>query len=116
MTKTMKELRNDWITALRSGEYVQARGGLCRNGGYCCLGVAAKVIGISDDILEDTDSGGARNAYEDIKKAYGLEHSLGIYNDGSHALYTHNDSDKWNFNQIADLIETAPSGLFIQDE
>jgi hypothetical protein len=36
---------NKWITALRSGEYTQGKGMLCRNGEYCCLGVLSKVQG-----------------------------------------------------------------------
>lgn len=34
-----KEIKEKWITALRSGEYRQTDGSLCNNGGYCCLGV-----------------------------------------------------------------------------
>lgn len=31
------------IAALRSGDYQQARGALCKDGGYCCLGVFCEV-------------------------------------------------------------------------
>lgn len=34
-----------WTAALESGEYSQVSSSLCRNGGYCCLGVACKVAG-----------------------------------------------------------------------
>jgi hypothetical protein len=37
--------RAAWLTALRSGAYVQARGALRIGDGYCCLGVAEDVRG-----------------------------------------------------------------------
>lgn len=33
------DLKARWVTALRSGEYAQAKGSLRRKDGYCCLGV-----------------------------------------------------------------------------
>jgi hypothetical protein len=33
------EIRTQWCAALRSGKYTQAKAGLRRDGGYCCLGV-----------------------------------------------------------------------------
>lgn len=69
-----KEFAEKWLTTLRSEDYIQTEGTLfrpdCENmdeyledpsigGGYCCLGIAAKVCGISDsemlydDLLED---------------------------------------------------------------
>lgn len=45
---TVEENQREWLAALRSGDFKQGQGTLrdCE-GGYCCLGVAAKVI---DDI------------------------------------------------------------------
>lgn len=43
------ELKRVWLEALRSGEYKQTKGtlhNLC-DGGFCCLGVAAKVWGVA---------------------------------------------------------------------
>lgn len=34
-----------WAEALRSGEYQQCHAALARDGGYCCLGVLAKLAG-----------------------------------------------------------------------
>lgn len=33
------EIKTKWTTALRSGKYKQGKGGLCRDGKFCCLGV-----------------------------------------------------------------------------
>ena len=32
-----------WLAALRSGNYVQGKGTLCKDGAYCCLGVACNL-------------------------------------------------------------------------
>lgn len=47
-----KEFATKWIAALRSGEYQQGNG-LLRNfkNEYCCLGVACKIQGVSDENL-----------------------------------------------------------------
>ena len=35
-----QEIKNRWVSALRSGEYKQGKGALCSiNNEYCCLGV-----------------------------------------------------------------------------
>jgi hypothetical protein len=46
--KMPSKLKKDWVAALRSGEYQQAKGRLCKVGeftgtGYCCLGVLEMV-------------------------------------------------------------------------
>lgn len=64
LTQEQKDNVSKLITALRSGEYAQGKGALCEREviqtpdgecvvtnkvkGYCCLGVAAKVLGIAD--------------------------------------------------------------------
>ena len=42
---TAKE-KQDWIAALRSGDYAQGRGTMKRDGRYCCLGVFAELQGV----------------------------------------------------------------------
>lgn len=38
--------RNEWVAALRSGKYTQAKGELClENGSKCCLGVVSHLQG-----------------------------------------------------------------------
>lgn len=45
MTLMRRKIRDEWVTALRSGEYAQTKGLLCaldnsdKPVGYCCLGV-----------------------------------------------------------------------------
>jgi hypothetical protein len=111
-TRERDELTAEWLKALRSGEYAQTTKVLCNKDpglgevGYCCLGVAGKLIGLSDEeLMEPTYP-----SYHLIQEAYGLAHNMGIYAGG--ALYYHNDRDGWDFNKIADLIESRPEGLF----
>ena len=93
-----KAIKEKWVKALRSGRYKQAKECLYNGGGYCCLGVLARVQGaktneLGDEYLED-----------DLKKyAAGLrldsQKVLARMNDGSG-----NDYSK-TFKEIADYIE-----------
>ena len=46
-------IQNMWIEALRSGKYKQGRLFLRREGKYCCLGVAADLLGSKDLLRSD---------------------------------------------------------------
>lgn len=46
MPKMDPKLKAEWVEALRSGEYKQGSGALLsQDGGYCCLGVLAEILG-----------------------------------------------------------------------
>lgn len=84
-----------WLDALRSGKYAQTRGKLTDGNGYCCLGVAGCVIGMTDARL----SRNAKDAYVAIGRAVDMDaikRSLCI---------EMNDSEKKTFPEIADEIE-----------
>ena len=49
--KLPKKFKEKWLIALRGGKYKQGIGCLCKNGAYCCIGIAGKVQGLSDDFL-----------------------------------------------------------------
>ena len=38
-----KDIKEEWLTALRSGEYVKDKGQLNYKGNYCCLGVLCEI-------------------------------------------------------------------------
>lgn len=44
-----KELKEKWVTALRSGEYRQTTGELKDEYGYCCLGVLCDIANVKRD-------------------------------------------------------------------
>ena len=45
------EIKEKWLTALRSGNYKQTKGTLRKNNSFCCLGVLCDIV--KDDIVED---------------------------------------------------------------
>jgi len=114
-----------WLEALRSGEYDQARGRLMRNLynayktpmddgslGYCCLGVACKVMNMPESFLERGES----LDKNDFKDWFGID-PLGnpeepaVYPYPGHrdwvSVATLNDSDKYTFEEIADALEAT---------
>tara|TARA_R110000850_G_scaffold99693_5_gene206527 strand:- start:161 stop:490 length:330 start_codon:yes stop_codon:yes gene_type:complete len=64
----LPETIETWVTALESGEYGQCMGTLHKDGGYCCLGVYAKVVlGYSDaKITSKTNIEGPTDVYNEI--------------------------------------------------
>lgn len=46
-----KEFGKKFVAALRSGDYTQGRHGLYTETGYCCLGVAAHICGVPNELL-----------------------------------------------------------------
>jgi hypothetical protein len=112
-----RRLAGLWLAALRSGKYKQGKGTLYdpKTGGYCCLGVLQMV---ADGHVE---------RYEQLPSALWLyDHGVKFISQGevefgvghaqlqcsspyipslSNGLATINDSGKYNFHELADLIE-----------
>lgn len=107
-----------WTKALRSGEYKQTTASLQDNNGYCCLGVACKVFIPEHKLILKTPGsysltghsvgqlvGGIPNeqcAPEWLKKIN--DH---FTNKTGSELIDLNDSEKYNFNEIADALEAV---------
>lgn len=127
--KTPEEARAELTAALRSGAYLQGVGQL-RDGRerYCCLGVGCEISGLGKWVpsnatgyaweYEVTNANGscerARNVFpEAVMKYFGFATIGGSYGESLRAgsLWQDNDSHGKNFNQIADIIESAPEGL-----
>lgn len=109
-----KELYKEWVAALRSGEYPQARNQLQTVKGYCCLGVACEVArkhGIEvvesiftiDGKIVKMLTGLDLALQPHVCEAFGLGDCGYIPNHGT-ALTVIND-DGTPFSAIADLIE-----------
>ena len=102
-----------WLAALRSGDYQQGTGQLKNGDRYCCLGVACEISGLGawefDNYrcLSDVHSG---SLPKEVQRALGLASDVGWV--GEKSLVSLNDIEKLTFNQIADLIESRPEGLF----
>ena len=106
----LTENQQKWVAALRSGDYEQGRGSLQRGDKYCCLGVAcvvAEINGVSVTKFEGEIDGGGLWSQKAVKDWVGLSDKEG-------RLISANDRDEWSFAEIADLIESNPSGLFVK--
>lgn len=115
----MNNNRKLWIDALRSGLYQQTVGHLNQGDNYCCLGVACEVyqqeVGDLTIVRSAIDGirsydGDPKLLPEKVRKWLGLTANDGAYEEGS--LVSLNDSRGYSFEDIADLIETDPEGLF----
>jgi hypothetical protein len=52
------DIKERWVTALRSGEYKQTTGSLNNGRGYCCLGVLCELLKDESDLFNKyTDDG-----------------------------------------------------------
>jgi len=89
-----REFAEKWVAALRSGEYKQSTKNLYNDAGYCCLGVACKIEGISDDAMFGV-------VYPNIK--WVPEHLQ--YNNLQIECANLNDQQHKSFPEIADWIE-----------
>jgi hypothetical protein len=128
--KIPKIIGQKWVDALRSGEYIQGKTTLCMTNDddnentYCCLGVAAKCMGYTDqelvkhDLLSSMDESllGESLANQmlnldagDINRS--AEDILTILNDGCQLFpllqkrFNLGDSQSLTFLEIADFIE-----------
>jgi hypothetical protein len=85
------EFTQPWLDALGSGEYKQGQHALECDSAYCCLGVAAKLMGAGfDDTFENYDA---------------ISTLLGMSKEERGKLITYNDGDGLTFHEIADEIE-----------
>lgn len=122
----LNENAKKWVAALRSGKYTQGRSVLNQNDrAFCCLGVACEVAIESGIPVEKKISGfGQTRKYNNASTVLpslvmdwlGLESASGSFHrtvGGLHSsLVSVNDSAQFTFNEIADLIESEPKGLF----
>lgn len=91
------KLKADWVKALRSGEYRQARRTLRSGRGYCCLGVLCRVANIPIARNGQTVSASCGGDYAPIATIVGGE--------SMNHLMTLNDNLGKSFPEIADYIE-----------
>lgn len=115
-----QEIKDQWIAALRSGEYKQTRGNLYRCGRYCCLGVLCDLAekagvveirqvnghvayGTNDEFAYALDSTDVLP--KSVQAWAGLDDENPAPEGSDYALSEYNDSLGRDFNDIADLIE-----------
>lgn len=108
-----REQFNKWVKALRSGRYKQAKGSLQHEDGYCCLGVACKVIIPKNklkykynNLLKGGFPFSQPNAPKWLKE---IDNDFRNRNEDKSSLSFLNDDRNYTFEQIADaLVEAYP--------
>lgn len=107
-TKTDKKQFTKWLKALRSDKYSQATNALQNKNGYCCLGVACKVLIPKDqqklfgDFLEGcmpTRQPHAPKWLTNINEDFAAKSRSGS------EIIELNDTKKYTFKQIANRLE-----------
>lgn len=95
-----KELRDKWVAALRSGEYIQGQETLrdTLNNTYCCLGVLCKVSG-----SPNWDGEHMHGDYAFLQAC--AQKELGISAEDANRCVLLNDKEGKSFPEIADYIE-----------
>jgi hypothetical protein len=137
----MNENAKKLVHALRSGKYEQTTGLLKDETGFCCLGVACDLYaqefpdeaywhGDDSAIFFDGEDQQSTNLTEAVKEWLGFKDTSGRYDVDpewlenlkkntespiGHNWFLTNDNDvaKRSFNEIADIIESEPEGLFV---
>jgi len=102
-----KEELKKWITALRSGNFNQSSLKLQSKWGYCCLGVACKVLIPQEKLKFNFQGllyGGTPEDQPHSPKWLG-EINKDLFEKTGRSLTNLNDTDKLSFNQIADELE-----------
>lgn len=108
------EVKEKWLTALRSGEYPQTKGALHNTEGYCCLGVLCDIAakeGIVNELppgeyhLYGTFNGASSYLPVEVRVWAGLWDEQGNPSTDVYlGLPTVNDNGG-TFEEIADLIQ-----------
>ena len=110
-----KKHRQEWVAALRSGDYKQSYRRLRIGDRYCCLGVACEVSKLNS---WEYSWGIFRYDSEDsvlpyaVREYYGLNHVSGAYGYENDSLLYMNDWGE-TFYEIADIIEAEPDGFLV---
>lgn len=101
--KLPKKFKAKWIAALRSGEYKQTKNTLCNDDGYCCLGIAGKLCGVSDNQMSNNWE--FRQPIKGLPKILVGSAASSSENKITHMLASLNDDHDKTFPEIADWIE-----------
>lgn len=93
--KFTQEFKDNWLWALRSGDYKQSKSQLRADGGYCCLGLLCEVNNIPynnvSPMVEEYANYGLFDAFFTVEEVINL--------------YRMNDLQDKSFSEIADYIE-----------
>jgi len=104
------QIKQKWVSALRSGDYQQTKGRLRKEDKFCCLGVLCDLYGKENNVEWEISEDSGKYMFQN--KGASLPSSVrkwaGVENDNPEICATSlselNDTGS-TFNEIADLIE-----------
>jgi hypothetical protein len=123
LTEQQKANVTKWVTALRSDDFKQGKAYLQKDGAYCCLGVAAEVMGVSSTSNPDGEVGHNYdfpnlddNDYNEFQFSPPYQWFMDMFGSVDPAsdmdsLTIANDECEVNFFSIADWIESKFFGI-----
>jgi len=106
------QIKQKWVSALRSGDYQQGRSYLRTDNGFCCLGVLCDLYGKENNVEWNLANNGHNYKFQDkeshlppsVVEWSGIADSNPYVNGGIGTLSGLNDRGS-TFNVIADVIE-----------
>jgi len=106
------QIKQKWVSALRSGEYQQGQCYLRTNSGFCCLGVLCDLYAKENNVEWNLANNGHNYEFQEfesylpssVRKWADLEYCNPPVNDEESTLARLNDNGT-TFNEIADVIE-----------
>jgi hypothetical protein len=118
-----------WVEALRSGKYKQGVHHLCLGDKYCCLGVACEIYAkyhtldrklTEDNIMVYKEPTNSREYVTSLPPAVqgwlNLTTEFGEFFSKQPATLSGQNDTGLSFDEIADLIESEPKGLFVNSD
>ena len=103
-----ERIKDQWVKALRSGEYIQTRGELraCLTNNFCCLGVLCDIM--KEEFGGEWEDGGCFIFQGDLAGGdipTDLRETIGLSYEDQEFLTVMNDDERSSFKEIADHIE-----------
>lgn len=112
------EVKEQWVNALKSGEYEQGNNHLCYSNKYCCLGVLCEITNEPKEVnFNVVIYNNSTNLYSSLNKYFKILSYSGSFNGfkvsyadaSSRIIYCNNltqinDGTSATFSEIADLI------------
>jgi hypothetical protein len=107
ITPEQAQLRQEWVEALESGEYLQCERRLYDGVGYCCLGVLEKVVG--SNFVADTAPGCDCPTCDPSRTDYAPLYR--IEGTGEGAVLSPETQERLGFVESDPMVWVAPAGV-----
>ena len=107
-----EQVKENWLSALRSGDYKQTQLKLHTDDGFCCLGVLCDLYGKENNVEWNLANNGHNYEFQDkeshlpssVMEWAGVEGQNPDIDNGTETLATLNDTG-CTFEEIADIIQ-----------